>query len=48
MTLEVFREAGKTNGIHFKDRSGGNDIADRTMDSWEFPEIVEAGRVEKD
>jgi hypothetical protein len=48
MTLQVFREARKTNRIHFKDRSGGDHIADRTMDSWELPEIVKAGRVKED
>jgi hypothetical protein len=48
MAFQIFREAGKSNRIHFKDGSGRNHVTDRTMDSRELPEIVKGWRMEKD
>ena len=48
VAFQIFREAGKSNGIHFKDGSGGNDIADRAMDPRALPEVIEGRRMEKD
>ena len=46
--LVYFGEACKTDGIHFEDGGGGDDIADRTMEPRKFPEIVKAWGMEKD
>jgi hypothetical protein len=48
VAFQIFREASKANGVHFKNRSGGNDIADGAMNSRAFPEVVEGWGMEKD
>ena len=48
VALQIFRETGKPNGIHFKDGRGGDDVADRTMDPREFSEVVKGWRMKKD
>ena len=48
VALQIFREAGKSDGIHLKDGGGGDDVADRAMDPGTFSEVVKGRRMEKD
>jgi hypothetical protein len=46
--LQIFREAGKPDRIHFKDGSGGDDITDRAMDPGFLSEVVEGWGMKQD
>jgi len=48
MALQIFGEAGEPDRVHFKNRSGGNDIADRAMNPRPLPEVIEGWGMEKD
>jgi len=48
VTLQVFGEAGKPDGIHLKDRRRRDDIADRTMDSGPLSEVVKGRGMQED
>ncbi len=48
VALQVFREAGKSDGIHLKDRSRRDHVADRAVDSDSLPEVVNGRRMKED
>jgi hypothetical protein len=48
MAFQIFREACKSNRVHFEDRSGGDNIADRAMDPRMLPEVIKGRGMEKD
>jgi len=48
MPFEIFREAGKADGIHLKDRGGRHHIADGAVNSGPLSEIVISGWMKKD
>ena len=48
VAFEKFRQAGKPDGIHFKDGRGRNDITDGAVNPGPLSEVVKGGGMEKD
>src|SRR4030067_1747445 len=48
MALQILRKTGKSDGIHLKDGCGRDDVADGTMDSDSFPEVVNRRGMKED